>query len=97
MSPFRGIMPRIDPTAFVGPGSNLAGDIEIGAGSSVWLGCQLRGDVNVIRIGEKVNLQDGSVIHVSSKGQGTLIGDRCTIAIWCCCMTAFWNPTASSA
>ncbi|MDH3228626.1 MAG: gamma carbonic anhydrase family protein [Alphaproteobacteria bacterium] len=77
--PFRGIAPRIDPAAFIAPGSNLMGDIEIGPGSSVWLGCQLRGDVNVIRIGEKVNLQDGSVVHVSSKGQGTLIGDRCTI------------------
>jgi carbonic anhydrase/acetyltransferase-like protein (isoleucine patch superfamily) len=77
--PFRGVLPRVDPTAFIAPGSNLAGDIVIGAGSSIWLGCQLRGDVNVIRVGEKVNLQDGSVIHVSSKGQGTLIGDRCTI------------------
>jgi len=77
--PFRGVSPRIDPTTFIAPGCNLAGDIEIGAGSSVWLGCQLRGDVNVIRIGEKVNLQDGSVVHVSSKGQGTLVGDRCTI------------------
>ncbi len=77
--PFRGVLPRIDPTAFIAPGSNLMGDIEIGPGSSIWLGCQLRGDVNVIRIGGKVNLQDGSVIHVSSRGQGTLIGDRCTI------------------
>jgi carbonic anhydrase/acetyltransferase-like protein (isoleucine patch superfamily) len=79
LSPFRGVMPRIDRTAFVAPGSNLMGDIEVGAGSSIWLGCQLRGDVNIIRIGEKANLQDGSVVHVSSKGQGTLIGDRCTI------------------
>ena len=77
--PFRGVLPRIDPTAFIAPGSNLMGDIEVGAGSSIWLGCQLRGDVNVVRIGEKVNLQDGSVVHVSSKGQGTLVGDRCTI------------------
>lgn len=77
--PFRGIAPRIDPTAFIAPGCNLMGDIDIGPGSSLWLGCQLRGDVNLIRIGEKVNLQDGSVVHVSSKGQGTLIGDRCTI------------------
>jgi hypothetical protein len=63
--PFRGVAPRIDPTSFIAPGSNLMGDIEIGKGSSIWLGCQLRGDVNVIRIGEKVNLQDGSVVHVS--------------------------------
>ena len=55
------------------------GRVSGGPGSSIWLGCQLRGDVNIIRIGEKVNLQDGSVIHVSSKGQGTLVGDRCTI------------------
>jgi carbonic anhydrase/acetyltransferase-like protein (isoleucine patch superfamily) len=53
--PFRGVAPRIDPTSFIAPGSNLMGDIEIGKGSSIWLGCQLRGDVNVIRIGEKVN------------------------------------------
>lgn len=77
--PFRGVLPRIDSSAFVAPGCNLAGDIEIGAGSSIWLGCQLRGDVNIIRIGDKVNLQDGSVVHVSSKGQGTLVGDRSTI------------------
>lgn len=77
--PFRGVAPRVDPTAFIAPGSNLMGDIEIGAGSSIWLGCQLRGDVNIIRIGEKVNLQDGSVVHVSSRGQGTHVGDRCTI------------------
>lgn len=77
--PYRGIAPRIAPTAFIGPGSNLMGDIEIGAGSSIWLGCQLRGDVNIIRIGEKANLQDGSVVHVSGRGQGTWIGDRCTI------------------
>lgn len=77
--PYRGISPRIDATGFIAPGSNLVGDIEIGAGSSIWLGCQLRGDVNVIRIGEKSNLQDGSVIHVSGQGQGTYIGNRCTI------------------
>ncbi|UCH74422.1 MAG: gamma carbonic anhydrase family protein [Rhodospirillales bacterium] len=77
--PFRGVAPRIDATAFLGPGCNLAGDIEVGPGSSIWLGCQLRGDVNIIRIGEKVNLQDGSVVHVSSRGQGTHVGDRCTI------------------
>lgn len=79
VSPYRGVLPRIDPTAFIGPGSNLMGDIEVGAGSSIWLGCQLRGDVNIIRIGERVNLQDGSVVHVSGRGQGTHIGDRCTI------------------
>lgn len=77
--PYRGLWPRIDPDAFVAPGASVVGDVEIGPGSSVWFGCVLRGDVNVIRIGAGSNLQDGSVIHVTSGGGGTHIGDGVTI------------------
>lgn len=76
---YRGVLPRIDPQAFIAPGASVIGDVEIGADSSVWFGCVVRGDVNVVRIGERTNLQDGSVVHVAKEGQGTFIGSDITI------------------
>lgn len=78
---FAGHTPRIDPAAFVAPGAQLIGDIEIGPEASIWYNCVLRGDVNRIRIGARTNVQDGSVIHVDSPkpgaedGHPTLIGE----------------------
>jgi len=90
--PYRGIRPTIHPTAFIAPGAVIIGDVEIGADSSVWFGCVVRGDVNKIRIGERTNIQDGTVIHVASasqpvsatskspsQGYPTLIGDNVTV------------------
>jgi gamma-carbonic anhydrase len=77
--PYRGIMPKIDPKAFIAAGVVIIGDVVIGPQSSIWPGCVLRGDVNVIRIGARTNLQDGSIIHVTYGGQGTHIGDDVTI------------------
>lgn len=79
--PILGHTPKLADDVFVAPGSRLIGDIEIGAGSSVWYNCVLRGDVNRIRIGARTNIQDGSVIHVDSPKPGsdaglpTIIGD----------------------
>jgi gamma-carbonic anhydrase len=76
-----GMTPRIDSTAFIAPGCQIIGDVEIGANSSVWYNCVLRGDVSRIRIGQRTNIQDGSVIHVDSPrpgntgGNPTIIGD----------------------
>ena len=77
--PFNGIMPRIHPSAFVAPGAVVVGDVEIGPDSSIWFGCVLRGDVHVIRIGARTNIQDGTIIHVAAGGQGTHIGDNVTV------------------
>lgn len=77
--PWRGIMPKIDPSAFIAPGAVVIGDVEIGPEASIWFGCVLRGDVNGIRIGARSNLQDGTVVHVAAKGQGTFVGMDCTI------------------
>jgi len=77
--PFRQWTPKVDPSAFVAPGATVIGNVEIGAGSGVWFGAVLRGDVNEIRIGRRTNLQDGSVVHVSRAGSGTYIGDEVTI------------------
>ena len=67
---FGGKTPQIDASAFVAPGAQLIGDIEIGPQASVWYNCVLRGDVNRIRIGARTNIQDGSVIHVDSPKPG---------------------------
>ena len=78
--PIHGRTPRFADDVFIAPGSHLIGDIEIGAGSSIWYNCVLRADVNRIRIGARTNVQDGTVIHVDSPKQGgdglpTIIGD----------------------
>ena len=67
---FDGKAPMIDPTAFVAPGAQLIGDVEIGPEASVWYNCVLRGDMNQIRIGARTNIQDGSVIHVDPQRPG---------------------------
>jgi carbonic anhydrase/acetyltransferase-like protein (isoleucine patch superfamily) len=78
---FGGKVPRIDPSAFVAPGAQLIGNIEIGPEASIWYNCVLRGDVNRISIGARTNVQDGSVIHVDSpkagdeEGHPTIIGE----------------------
>jgi gamma-carbonic anhydrase len=77
---FGGKSPFVAENAFVAPGSRIIGDVEIGAESSIWYNCVLRGDVNRIRIGARSNIQDGTVIHVDSpRGDGeglpTIIGD----------------------
>ena len=77
--PYKGKWPKIADDVFIAPGASVIGDVEIGAGSSVWFNTVIRGDENPIRIGERVNIQDGSVIHVHSKYQGTYIGNDITI------------------
>jgi carbonic anhydrase/acetyltransferase-like protein (isoleucine patch superfamily) len=69
---------RLDPTAFIAPGAVVVGDVQIGAGASVWFNTVVRGDTAPIRIGEGSNVQDNSVVHVDA-GQPALIGARVTI------------------
>ncbi|USG60040.1 gamma carbonic anhydrase family protein [Sneathiella marina] len=73
--PFKGILPTVAKDAFIAPSANVIGDVVIGKGSSVWFNCVLRGDVSYIRIGERSNIQDGTVIHVSNGTHPTIIGD----------------------
>ena len=76
--PFGGKTPLVDPAAFVAPGARLIGDIEIGPEASIWYNCVLRGDVNVIRVGARTNIQDGTVVHVADDGPCD-IGADCII------------------
>ena len=77
--PYKGILPTVHRTAFVAPTAVVIGDVEIGEDTGIWFGCVLRVDVNVIRIGRRTNIQDGTIIHVASRGQGTFIGDDITV------------------
>lgn len=77
--PYKGVVPRIHPEAFIAPGAVVIGDVEIGRDTNVWFGCIIRGDVNTIRIGERTNIQDGTVIHVTRKTGPTVIGSGITI------------------
>jgi len=76
-------MPKIHETAFIAENAVIIGDVEIGAGSSIWYNCVVRGDVNTIRIGERTNVQDGSTIHVTRKTGPTVIGSGITIGHMC--------------
>jgi len=75
LHPFNGIVPKLDPTAWVAPGAQVIGDVEMGAESSVWYNVVVRGDVMPIRIGARSNIQDGSIVHVTRGLAATSIGD----------------------
>lgn len=77
--PFRYQPPKIDPSVFLAPGSHVHGDVWIGKESSIWFNCVLRGDVNYIRVGERTNIQDMSLVHVSYQANPTIIGNDVTV------------------
>jgi carbonic anhydrase/acetyltransferase-like protein (isoleucine patch superfamily) len=74
-----GVAPRIAESAFIAPTAAVIGDVEIGAESSVWFHCVLRGDTNSIRVGARTNIQDGSIVHVNAGAFPAIIGDDVTI------------------
>ena len=77
--PFGGKLPNIDPSAFIAPTAVVIGDVVIGPDSGIWYGCVIRGDVNELRIGARVNIQDGTVMHVATHGPGCYIGDDVSV------------------
>ncbi len=79
LRPFRGVSPRVHPSCFVEDSAQVVGDVELGEGSSVWFNAVLRGDVNPIRIGRRTNLQDLSLVHVTTQKHATHVGDDCTV------------------
>lgn len=77
--PYREITPSIHPSAYIDESAQIIGDVEIGEESSVWMNCVVRGDVNVIRIGRRTNLQDGTIVHVMRDTHPTFLGDEVTV------------------
>jgi carbonic anhydrase/acetyltransferase-like protein (isoleucine patch superfamily) len=75
---FNGKMPKIADDVFLAPDAVIIGDVEIGVGSSVWFGCVLRGDIGPIRIGERTNLQEHTMVHLDD-GSPTILGDDVTV------------------
>jgi carbonic anhydrase/acetyltransferase-like protein (isoleucine patch superfamily) len=83
----------IHPTAFIAPTASIMGEVSLGEESSVWYGAVLRGDMAPITIGERTNLQDGTIVHVDSDVPCTIgarvgVGHRvilhgCTVADEC--------------
>jgi len=79
LRPYRGLAPRVHPTAFIDASAQIIGDVEVGEESSVWMCAVVRGDVNVIRVGRRSNIQDGAVVHAMTGTHETHIGDAVTI------------------
>ena len=71
--------PAIHPTVFLAESAEIIGDVVIGKESSVWYNAVIRGDVNAIRIGERTNVQDGSLLHVRHKKFPLIVGSHVTI------------------
>lgn len=74
-----GHTPQIGDDCFIAPNATIIGDVVIGRGCSIWFGAVLRGDVNSIRIGDNVNVQDGAVIHGTYQKSATSIGNNVSI------------------
>ena len=79
IKPYKGIFPKIHSTAFIEDSAQIIGDVEIGEDSSIWFNTVVRGDVHYIRIGNRTNIQDGSVIHVTNALYPTIVEDEVTV------------------
>lgn len=81
---YRGRYPKVDSSAFVAEGVQLIGDVQIARDSSVWYNSVLRGDINSVEIGERTNIQDCSVLHVTNAlpvriGKDVTVGHRAIV------------------
>ncbi len=84
--PFKGIKPSIGEKTWIAPSADVVGDVTCGSDCSIWFGSVIRGDVHYIKIGNRVSIQDLSMVHVThykkadkSDGNPTIIGDDVTI------------------
>ncbi len=77
--PVKGIFPIIGENCFIAPNCTVVGDVIIGNDCSIWFNAVIRGDVNYIRIGNKVNIQDGAVIHCTYEKTQAIVGNNVSI------------------
>ena len=77
--PFRGVHPQIQSGAYIDVSAQIIGDVHIGEESSIWCNAVLRGDMYYIRIGNRTNVQDNSVIHTRTGVNPTILEDEVTI------------------
>jgi carbonic anhydrase/acetyltransferase-like protein (isoleucine patch superfamily) len=77
--PVKGIYPSTGDNCYIAPNATIVGDVVMGDDCSVWFNAVVRGDVNAIRIGNKVNIQDGAVIHCTYEKTKAIIGNNVSI------------------
>jgi len=77
--PVNGISPKFGRDCFVAPNATIVGDVEMGDACSIWFNAVVRGDVNSIRMGNKVNVQDGAVLHATFEKTKVVIGNNVSI------------------
>ena len=77
--PVNGKSPKIPSDCFIAQNATIVGEVEMGAECSVWFNAVIRGDVHFIKIGNKVNIQDGAVIHATYQTSPTTIGNNVSI------------------
>ncbi len=77
--PVEGKLPQIGEDCYIAPNATVVGDVVMGNQCSVWFNAVVRGDVNFIKIGDKVNIQDGVIIHCTYQKCGTTIGSNVSI------------------
>lgn len=75
----RGKEPKIDESVWLAENATIVGDVSIGKNGSVWFNAVIRGDVNSIKMGAQVNVQDGAVIHCTYEKTKTMIGNNVSI------------------
>ncbi len=77
--PVKGVSPQIPEDCFIAPNATIVGDVTMGKECSIWFNAVVRGDVNSIRMGDKVNIQDGACIHCTYQKTKTIIGNNVSI------------------
>ena len=77
--PVKGIHPAWGDNCFIAPNATIVGDVVMGNDCSVWFNAVIRGDVNSIRLGNKVNVQDGAIIHCTYEKTKVIIGNNVSI------------------
>jgi carbonic anhydrase/acetyltransferase-like protein (isoleucine patch superfamily) len=75
----QGVSPQIPESCFIAPNATIVGDIVMGESCSVWFNAVIRGDVNSIKMGNKVNVQDGAVLHCTYQKTVLEIGNNVSI------------------
>ena len=76
--PYKDVLPTIGQNVFIADNAAVVGDIHIGNECGIWFNVSMRGDVHEIRIGNRTNIQDNAVVHVTQNVSGTYIGDEVT-------------------
>ena len=76
---FNNKKPQISKSSFIAENTTIIGDVKIGENSSIWFGTTIRGDMNYISIGNRTNIQDNSIVHVTTNIAPTIIGNGVTI------------------